>query len=144
MDNFILLFLILRLTEYVLLVFNVVFQCSDVCVVSIYLYSYYRIEFHHKHLKYFCELDGLILYGEDKFDLYFPNYNIPMSSFPKLHLKDITNKQINVNSGAEDHVDDAQTYFEFLPVSIIYFHILKEYLNCSKLSLFCVFHDNQN
>lgn len=41
-----------------------------------------------------------------------------MSSFPKFCLKDITNKHVNIDSKAEDNMDDSQSYFDVLPVSI--------------------------
>lgn len=34
--------------------------------------DYYRMEFYHKHLDYFCEIDGIILYGESRFPQFLP------------------------------------------------------------------------
>lgn len=86
-----------------------------------FFYSLYRIEFNHRHLKYFCELDGLILYGEDTFPTYFPSYNIPMSSFPKICLKDVTNRVKMDLMKEENNVEDSCSYFNLLPVSMIFY-----------------------
>ncbi|GIY87414.1 hypothetical protein CDAR_320621 [Caerostris darwini] len=45
-----------------------------------FLTDFYRLEFHHKHLNYFCEIDGLILYGEERYSsCFFSNYGFPGS-----------------------------------------------------------------
>lgn len=95
-------------------------HCFSVTFKGIhYLSDYYRIEFHHKHLKYFCELDGLILYGEDNFPIHFPSYNIPMSGFPKICLKEVTN-HVNIDSKKEDnYVNNSQSYFNLLPEEVM-------------------------
>ncbi|XP_055935988.1 F-box/LRR-repeat protein 4-like isoform X1 [Argiope bruennichi] len=42
-------------------------RCFTVAFEGIeFMTDLYRLEFHHRHLDYFCEIDGLILYGENR------------------------------------------------------------------------------
>ncbi|GIY51607.1 hypothetical protein CEXT_628541 [Caerostris extrusa] len=56
-------------------------HCFSIDIHGIdFLTDFYRLEFHHKHLNYFCEIDGLILYGEERYSpCFFSNYGFPGS-----------------------------------------------------------------
>lgn len=64
------------------------------------------------------------MYGEDKFPIYFPSYNIPNSNFPKITLRQLINNHIETDTANNAIESDASTDDNFIEVSHCYFDIL--------------------
>lgn len=71
-------------------------------------------------MNYFCEIDGLILYGEENFSQYFSNYTLYQSK----HLKKLFGPPESTTKSIESPEDDTalkSSDFDILPVSLIFF-----------------------
>ncbi|XP_035206615.1 F-box/LRR-repeat protein 4-like isoform X3 [Stegodyphus dumicola] len=85
--------------------------------------SYYRIEFHHSHLQYYSEIDGIILYGEDRIPPSLPNYCLAPKNFlyPKDAFKHVNNSTCNQrNENGPDGKTKFSAYFETLPKEVMH------------------------
>ncbi|GBM25693.1 F-box/LRR-repeat protein 4 [Araneus ventricosus] len=95
-------------------------HCFSVEVEGIdFMTDFYRLEFHHKHLDYFCEIDGLILYGECRFCNYFPGYNLPKSSKKESIQKCLTNS--GQKTVFTDETSQNSTCLDVLPSEVTSF-----------------------
>ncbi|XP_035206614.1 F-box/LRR-repeat protein 4-like isoform X2 [Stegodyphus dumicola] len=97
--------------------FSVEFECIN------FLTDYYRIEFHHSHLQYYSEIDGIILYGEDRIPPSLPNYCLAPKNFlyPKDAFKHVNNSTCNQrNENGPDGKTKFSAYFETLPKEVMH------------------------
>ncbi|XP_042906461.1 F-box/LRR-repeat protein 4 isoform X1 [Parasteatoda tepidariorum] len=106
--------------------FSVEFEKTDL------LSDYFRIEFHHRHLNYYCELDSLVLYGEDKFS----NYSLSSSAIPSALQRMVNfslheNYQTPASSFSSVYLPDHHASFDNLPNEVI--HLIISYLDLQSL-----------
>ncbi|XP_054708353.1 F-box/LRR-repeat protein 4-like [Uloborus diversus] len=112
-------------------------NCFSIEIESIdFLTDYYRIEFHHRHLNYYFEVDGLILYGEDRFPNPFTNHSLPSTSY--LCSKPLVKKVVGDNFSnctVSCFKASEQEYsgfaFDLLPHEIL--HTILSYLDLQSL-----------